>query len=342
MARIYSSRTLLDPTMLSTIGTATEGRIRSEAERRRNVLGAVQSMLGSAGKLVDERVDRNRADELYRKRYSDVAWQSSDEQMRDPMYRAAVEEYARTGSSAPLTQYMLGRETREANRLERERAAAEKEALERKEFELRKAQSLPRFQEAMRKFNEELDKAAPNYELAAQYQAEADALNKEFQFDERNLEAIKEAKKKTAEARAKQAAEDAALEEMGARNLAASEAAETNRQFKVTQFLATLPTTYANDRAKADAIQMILDNPDMTKEEKTEEMKKIVAIDTGTTAAKKAVQGAVAGAAGKKTEKKIEENEAKKKLADKARAKIAQGKKDFITSKEQEALNEGY
>lgn len=334
MARIYSSRTLLDPTMLSTIGTATEGRIRSDAERRRNVLGAVQSMLGSAGKLVDERVDRNRADELYRKRYSDVAWQSSDEQMRDPLYRAAVEEYARTGSSAPLTQYMLGRETREANRLERDRAAAEKAELERKEFELRKAQSLPRFQEAMRKFNEELDKVAPNYELAAQYQAEADALNKEFQFDERNLESIKEAKRKTAEARAKKAAEEAELEELGARNLAASEAAEEERSFRVTEFLATLPNTFADDDAKKVAIKMILDNPDMTKQEKTDEMKRIVAIETGTTAAKKAVQGAYASAAGKKAEKKIEESDALKKIRQKVKDGIP------LSSKERKILNE--
>lgn len=334
MARIYSSRVLIDPNLLSTVGRATEDRIRMENERRRNVLSPVVKLLSTTGSEIDKYRGAESEEEKQRKRYADVAWQSSDEQMSDPMYRAALDEYARTGSAAPLSQYMLGKETREANRLERERAAAEKAALDRKEFELRKAQSLPKFQEAMRKFNEELDKVAPNYELAAQYQAEADALNKEFQFDERNLEAIKEAKKKTAEARAKQAAEDAKLEEMGARNLAASEAAETDRQYRVAQFLATLPSTFANDQAKKDAIQMILDNPDMTKEEKTEEMKKIVAIDTGTTAAKKAVQGAYASAAGKKAEKKIEESDELKKIRDK------QAKGIPLSSRERKILNE--
>ena len=334
MARIYSSRVLIDPSLLSTLGTATENRIRMENERRRNMIAPFLNTLSKAGSEIDNYRTKKVEEEKQAKRYSDIAFQSSQEQMSDPMYRAALDEYSRTGSAQPITSYMLSRETAEANRLERERAAAEKEALERKELELKRVQALPQYQEAMRKFNEELDKPVPNYELAAQYQAQADALNKEYEFGTTDLEAIKEAKKKTAEARAKQAAEDAALEEMGARNLDASEAAETDRQFKVAQFLATLPSTFANDQAKKDAIQMILDNPDMTKEEKTEEMKKIVAIDTGTTAAKKAVQGAYASAAGKKAEKKIEESDELKKIRDK------QAKGIPLSSRERKILNE--
>lgn len=317
MARIYSSRVLIDPSLLSRLGQASEERIRMENERRRNMIAPFVNTLSAAGSEIDKYRERKAEEEKQAKRYSDVAWQSSQEQMADPMYRAALDEYSRTGSAQPLTSYMLSRETAEANRLERARAAAEKEELERKELELKKAQDLSQYQEAMRKFNEELDKPVPNYELAAQYQAQADALNKEYEFGTTELEAIKEAKKKTAEARAKQAAEDAELEEMGASNLAASEAAETDRQYRVAEFLATLPNTFANDDAKKTAIDAILANPDMTKEEKTEEMKKIVAIETGTTAAKKAVQGAYASAAGKKAEKKIEESDELKKIRDK-------------------------
>lgn len=317
MARIYSSRVLIDPSLLSTVGRATEDRIRMENERRRNAVAPFSNLFSNLGSEIDKYRARKAEEDKQAKRYADVAWQSSKEQMDDPMYRAAVEEYSRTGSSQPISAYWLSRETAEANRLERARAAAEKEELERKELELKKAQALPQYQEAMRKFNEELDKPVPNYELAAQYQAQADALNKEYEFGTTDLEAIKEAKKKTAEARAKQAAEDAELEEIGARNLAASEAAETDRQFRVGEFLAKLPNTFANDEAKKTVIDAILANPDMTKEEKTEEMKKIVAIETGTSAAKKAVQGAYASAAGKKAEKKIEETDELKKIRDK-------------------------
>lgn len=342
MARIYSSRVLIDPSLLSTLGTATENRIRMENERRRNMIAPFLNTLSKAGSEIDNYRARKAEEEKQAKRYSDIAFQSSQEQMSDPMYRAALDEYSRTGSAQPITSYMLSRETAEANRLERERAAAEKEALDRKEFELRKAQSLPRFQEAMRKFNEELDKVAPNYELAEQYQAEADALNKEFQFDERNLEAIKEAKKKTAEARAEQAAKEAEAKKVEEAKKKAEEAAEIARLNRVEDFLSTIPTTFANDTAKKPVIESINNNPDMTDTEKLDAKRKVNATETGATAAKKAVQGAVAGAAGKKAEKKIEENEAKKKLADKARAKIANGKGDFLTSKEQAALDEGY
>lgn len=334
MARIYSSRVLIDPSLLSTVGRATEDRIRMENERRRNAVAPFSNLFSKLGSEIDNYRAKKAEEDKQAKRYADVTWQSSKEQMDDPMYRAAVEEYSRTGSSQPISAYWLSRETAEANRLERARAAAEKEELERKELELKKAQALPQYQEAMRKFNEELDKPVPNYELAAQYQAQADALNKEYEFGTTDLEAIKEAKKKTAEARAKQAAEDAELEEIGARNLAASEAAETDRQYRVAEFLATLPNTFANDDATKTAIDAILANPDMTKEEKTEEMKRIVAIETGTTAAKKAVQGAYASAAGKKAEKKIEETDELKKIRDK------QSKGIPLSSRERKILNE--
>ncbi len=334
MARIYSSRVLIDPSLLSTVGRATEDRIRMENERRRNAVAPFSNLFSKLGSEIDNYRARKAEEDKQAKRYADVSWQSSQEQMADPMYRAALDEYSRTGSAQPLTSYMLSRETAEANRLERARAAAEKEELERKEFELKKAQALSQYKEAMRKFNEELDKQVPNYELADQYQAQADALSKEYEFGTTDLEAIKEAKKKTAEARAKQAAEDAELEEMGARNLAASEAAETDRQYRVAQFLAKLPNTFANDDAKKTVIDAILANPDMTKEEKTDEMKKIVAIETGTTAAKKAVQGAYASAAGKKAEKKIGETDELKKIRDKQARDIP------LSSRERKILNE--
>ena len=321
MARIYSSRVLIDPSLLSTLGTATENRIRMENERRRNMIAPFLNTLSKAGSEIDNYRAKKAEEERQAKRYSDIAFQSSQEQMSDPMYRAVLDEYSRTGSAQPITSYMLSRETAEANRLERERAAAEKEALEKKEFELSKAENLSSFREAMRKYNEEMAKPAPDFELADQYMAEADALNKRYGFDARELDKIAESNRRTAEKRieaAKIAAEEKELEEMGARNLKTlQDAEEVDRQFKVAQFLATLPNTFANDDAKKTAIDAILANPDMTKEEKTEEMKKIVAIETGTTAAKKAVQGAYASAAGKKAEKKIEETDELKKIRNK-------------------------
>lgn len=311
MARIYSSRVLIDPNLLSTVGRATEDRIRMENERRRNVLSPVVKLLSNTGSEIDKYRSAESEEEKQRKRYADVAWQSSDEQMRDPMYRAALDEYARTGSAAPLSQYMLGKETREANRLERERAAAEKAALDRKEFELSKAENLPRFQEAMRKYNEEMSKPAPDFALADQYMAEADAINKRYGFDARELDKIAESNKRTAEKRieaARIASEEKELEEMGARNLKTlQDAEEVDRQMRVAEFLVTLPSTPKNDTEKQEIIKKITGNPDMTKEEKTAELKRLVGVSTDADAIRKAINNAIANAAAQNTTESIAE-----------------------------------
>lgn len=311
MARIYSSRVLIDPNLLSTVGRATEDRIRMENERRRNVLSPVVKLLSTTGSEIDKYRNAESEEEKQRKRYADVAWQSSKEQMADPMYRAAVEEYSRTGSAAPLSQYMLGKETREANRLERERAAAEKAALDRKEFELSKAENLPRFQEAMRKYNEEMSKPAPDFALADQYMAEADAINKRYGFDARELDKIAESNRRTAEKRieaAKLAAEEKELEEMGERNLKKlQDAEEVDRQMRVAEFLVTLPSTPKNDTEKQEIIKKITSNPDMTKEEKTAELKRLVGVSTDADAIRKAINNAIANAAAQNTTESIAE-----------------------------------
>ncbi len=300
MARIYSSRVLIDPSLLFRLGQASEERIRMENERRRNMIAPFVNTLSAAGSEIDKYRERKAEEEKQGKRYSDVAWQSSQEQMADPMYRAALDEYSRTGSAQPLTSYMLSRETAEANRLERARAAAEKEELERKELKLAKAENLPRFKEAMRKYNEEMAKPAPDFELADQYMAEADALNKRYGFDARELDKIAESNKRTAEKRIEAAKIAADEKERQA-------AEEVDRQMRVAEFLASLPSTPKNYTEKREIIKKITDNPDMTKEEKTAELKRLVGVSTDADAIRTAINNAIANTAAKNTEESIKE-----------------------------------
>jgi len=337
MARIYSSRTLLDPAALQSLSRESESRLNRDIERRRNVLGATQTLLGDTGKTLDEYLQKKRTDEDYRKRYQDVAWQSSAEQMRDPLFRAALDEYARTGSAGPLSNYQLARETSEANKLERARAEAEKRELASRAFELEKAEQLPQFKEAMRMYNEEMAKPVPNYELADEYLSRADAINKKFGFDARELAKIGEANRRTAEARAeaaKVAREEQELEEMGARNLKKlQDAEEVDRQYRVAEFLAALPSTYKDDAAKQAVIRQIADNPDMTKEEKTAELKRLVSVDTGADAVRKAIQNAIANAAAQNTAESIKEQKELKAILEKQQRNVP------LSSREQALVN---
>lgn len=205
MARIYSSRVLIDPSLLSTVGRATEDRIRMENERRRNAVAPFSNLFSKLGSEIDNYRARKAEEDKQAKRYADVSWQSSQEQMADPMYRAALDEYSRTGSAQPITSYMLSRETAEANRLERARAAAEKADIDRRNKEAEASAAYPSYLEAITK-SIEANKNG-NKKEALIYSEQASALQKKYGFTDAALTGLfeaEEAERELAEARAEE------------------------------------------------------------------------------------------------------------------------------------------
>ena len=167
MARIYTSRQLLDPRMIQMANQATENRIAQEAARRQNVLNAWQNVATTAGGTYDQyraRADREeklregiealRPKPKVRLKYADSPMYQMvmennprhmgknsyftnqreidefDKQINDPAFIAAADEFIRTGTSSPLGNLVLQRQAAAA----RDAAAAEAKA-ERKEKE---------------------------------------------------------------------------------------------------------------------------------------------------------------------------------------------------------------
>lgn len=93
MARVYSSRIMLDPSVLQNMNNVAQQRYQNEVARRQSVLSPMRDLLNSAGKTFDDSMAQyNREQEVSK-------W---DLPANDPIANAAREEYIRTGNSAPL------------------------------------------------------------------------------------------------------------------------------------------------------------------------------------------------------------------------------------------------
>lgn len=330
MARIYSSRTLLDPQMLEMLNRASESRLNRDIERRRNVLGATQTLLGDTGKTLDEYLQKKRTDEDYRKRYQDVAWQSSEEQMRDPMYRAALDEYARTGSASPVLNYQLAKATREATAEEKAKREAEAAESAKRVFEQEKAAAYPSYLDAISKSIDA--NAKGNKREAKIYSEQASALQKKYNFTDAALTDMFSAAEEEREAKEQEAEELA----MGERNLKAMQdlAARESRE-KRYEIESKFPAKIKDVTQRQELLRLVDEAKETLVDEDYNYLKdKIFSGETTEEKKAGAVQSAVAGAAGKKAEKQLADADELKKIRDK------QAKGIPLSSRERKILNE--
>lgn len=337
MAKIYASRNLLDPNMLSLAQRAMTDRITQDRDSRRRMVDAITGAVGKTGELFDDWAKRQYEEDLGRQRYAYLKRVTPSEYMTDPMYKAAMHEFARTGSSAPLSTYMLGKETREANRIAKAEQDAEKNRSAWRDFSL----GMDAAQETYAKRQQEMLKALDegrNQDAEIARKA-MEALEKKYtrgegdspygDLDTREVgvspfgdtaQAITEAR--LAERKAKEEAD----------------AAEQARLLKATAFEAGLPTTYKDEDAMKATIDSILKNPDLTDPEKTDMIKKVMG--KGNTKGKlgEALQTSGINAVVKETD---EQRQHRKDVT--AKAKEAQRKKDegrTLWKDEKEALEE--
>ena len=208
-------------------------------------------------------------------------------------------------------------------------------------------------EEAVRKAQEEKEKDVKRAELLGKLK-DPEIGAKEKAIYRKQLEALGEGDKQLADE-----IEDAIQKDLKAK--ADKDAAEADRQRRVMEgkakFLAELNKAKSfNEKinmlhkltsGKDEDIQSLLnefnfDISDWTDEDKKEIYNKVLSTETQQEANKGAVKGAVATHLGKKTAESLEEKAEKKKLADSARKKKADGQEGRITKKEQEALDEGF
>ena len=323
MAKIYASRNLLDPNMLSLAQRAMTERITQDRDSRRRMVDAITGAVGKTGELFDDWAKRQYEEDLGRQRYEYLKRVTPSEYMTDPMYKAAMHEFARTGSSAPLSTYMLGKETREANRIAKAEQEAEKKAREERDFQLAVAgaqETYAKRQQAMLKAIDEGRHQDAEIERKA-----LKALEDKYSRDGVSpfgdtAEAITEAR--IAERKAKEEAD----------------AAEQARLLKATAFEAGLPTTYKDEAAIKATIDSILKNPDLKDNEKTEMIKKVMG--KGNTKGKldEALQTSGINAVVKETDEQRQHRKDVTAAAKKANEKKGKGYR--LTKSEQDALDE--
>lgn len=336
MAKIYASRNLLDPNMLSLAQRAMTDRITQDRDSRRRMVDAITGAVGKTGELFDDWAKRQYEEDLGRQRYAYLKRVTPSEYMTDPMYKAAMHEFARTGSSAPLSTYMLGKETREANRIAKAEQDAEKNRSAWRDFSL----GMDAAQETYAKRQQEMLKALDegrNQDAEIARKA-MEALEKKYTRGEGvspygDLDTREVGVSPFGDTA--QAITDARLAERKAKEEA--DAAEKERLLRVAEFEVLLPSSYKNDEEKKAVVGKIVNNPDLTKEDKTRMLNKIAGIDSLTDAQKKAVNASIAGHAGKKTTENLEEKDKTVELARKAKEKKAKGY--MLTKTEQDAMD---
>lgn len=339
MARVYNTRQLLDPNMISILNQQAANRLQFETGQNKAKYDAIRKALGTAGS-----VGQNMYDQSKRASEMEDEWSISPEVLNDPVYKAAKEEYIRTGSSGPLQQYILQKQAADA-RKEESKLRAEQAAKDKAWHDaVRLAQARPEYGKVQKAMFDAID--AGDYETADIMKKQLQAYETEFGSEAfgGSAESMAEARKKSAEAAAQKAAREKADQEeleMGERNLKAiQEVNENERLHRVALFKNTLPTTFKTEAEKQKVYDLIEENEDMTIAEKTKLLDEIRSVESGATAKKKSIQSAAATKAGEKTGKAIDETSEKKKLADAGRAAIKEGKKP--TRAQQKAINEGY
>lgn len=115
MARIYQTRTLLDPSHLQLLNQRQAQQYNEQAQRRKQVLDAFNNMtsqLGQAGTELYGRYSRNKLLGDY-------------EQNDDPMYRAAADEFVRSGNPNSMISYQMQRDAAAARKADLQQRKAD-------------------------------------------------------------------------------------------------------------------------------------------------------------------------------------------------------------------------
>lgn len=313
MARVYSSRIMLDPSVLQNMNNVAQQRYANEAARRQSVLSPIRDLINSAGKTFDDTMAQyNREQEVSK-------WDLPN----DPIANAAREEYIRTGSSSPLMSYQLQKLAMEAKQRADEKTEAEKKY----QKELHDAVTLREDRNKYGQLQANMFKAMDegNMADAQTYKNQMEGLEQHYakyypdytnpfgDTAQSMWDARSEQKRLADEKRAQEEADKQELE-LGEKNLKAiQDVNEQERLYKVEQFLSTLPTVFKNDAEKQKVYNLINNNEDMNTAEKAAMLKKVRETDSGETAKKKAKQGAVANKAGEATGEAIDEAKNKSK-----------------------------
>lgn len=118
MAKVYTSRALLDPQLLSLTSQNMANRIQQDRDNRRQVVEAIQSGVSQLGSTIDDWRKRQYEEDLGKERYKymDRVMQDNpdyEKYKNNPFFKAALHEFARTGSASPLMSFISSENSKE-------------------------------------------------------------------------------------------------------------------------------------------------------------------------------------------------------------------------------------
>lgn len=330
MARIYTSRQLLDPSLISMANQAMQNRLAQDAARRKNVIDAWSNVGTTAGSAFDKYMDAKRAEDEQKKRFQSVYLRSSEEDRRDPLFRAALDEYARTGSASPLSNLILQRQAAEAREAAAAQAKEDKAAADQMHKAVRLGEARVQYAKNLQGYN-----AAQSNAEKQQFLLANQALEKEF-----GSEPFGQTMDDYASAKAK--------DEVEARQLAyeleqdkKEQKAIEDESYDVKNWIRENIIPLGAIKRKEDQIEIadfIRNSKGLTEADRKELLDEVLKNKTQAEAVRAAQQGAAATHAGKKTTESLEEadnrNKAKayagKKMNSLEWNKIPEGQRQYL------------
>lgn len=363
MARIYNpTRSMLDSGIFNTMNTSMQNRIQNEANRNKLATESIRNMLSGVGKAVDSGIDDWKQKALEKRRYEEIMNQASVQQQADPIFMAAVRDYAKTGSSNPIIQYNTNKEMAEARKIEAERSnrtqnwhdRLEKNAAEEKyerlykdslaaqdDGDLVQAEFLANTAKRLKNYwyenrgiiiGEDFDNILKARKEAKEKEDKQKAIDER---DARMMAASEALEKKEAEEKAANQAENALWVE--ANVIPTIEQKETYEDEKGNKKL--VPTATKKEEVKHQILRLLQDKQ-ITDEQAKHLSSLVDSIETIEEATKKSIKSSTASFAGSQNTKKLEATEEEKKLAKKAKEKLAKNYKLF--KEEQDAYDKVY
>lgn len=179
MAKVYNSRSLIDPNMYSVMNQQIQNRVANQLNRDKMVGDSIRHMLTGIGSAVDDAYTNWKNKKEEQARYDQIMGQSAIAQQSDPNYIAAVKDYAKTGNSQPITSYMLGKEAAEARKLEAQKRDEAAEAEKARNAAIRLENDRTDYLKAQKSMMDSM--AAGDYTTAEIYKSQMNAIEKRYE-----------------------------------------------------------------------------------------------------------------------------------------------------------------
>ena len=138
MARIYSSRQLLDPAFVNMMNQAVADRLNRQREDRANLYKSLGDTVSGAARGFGKYIDESRAEEKQLKEQATRAALLGDYGNDDPVTKAVADKFIQTGDPSQLITLRQIQETNDARVAEAEARKNAELELKRRKFDLAK------------------------------------------------------------------------------------------------------------------------------------------------------------------------------------------------------------